>query len=88
MRQSDADCKGCYEGDKGMMETKRKTAVAATTTVKNMREKAGKEFPHKDYSTLKEKLQEEIAKFVCISSFWVMYVALMYALYYICCVKG
>ncbi len=66
------------------METKRKTAVAVTTTVKDMREKAGKEFPHKDYSTFKGKLQEEIAKFLCISSFGLMCGMVMYALCYIC----
>lgn len=70
------------------METKRKTVVAATTTVENMRENDTTHNSRFKYSTFKEKLQEEIAKFVCISSFWVMYVALMYALYYICCVKG
>lgn len=71
------------------METtkKRKTAVAGATTVKDRRENDRRHNSRFKYSTFKEKLQEEIAKFVCISSFWVMYVALMYALYYICCVK-
>lgn len=69
------------------MTKKRKTAVAPTTTVKDRRENDRCHNSHFKYSTFKEKLQEEIAKFVCISSFWIMYVALMYALYYICCVK-
>ena len=88
MRQSDADCKGCYEGDKGMMETKRKTAVAPTTTVKDRRENDRCHNSRFKYSTYKEKLQEEIAKFLCVSSFGLMYGVMMYALYYICCVKG
>ena len=70
------------------MTKKRKTAVAPTTTVKNMRENDRTHNSHFKYSTSREKLQEEIAKFVCISSFGVLYGMVMYAMYYICCVKG
>ena len=71
-----------------MMETKRKTAVAATTTVKNMRENDSTHYSRKNYSTFKEKMQEVIAKFVCAGSFWLMYGMVMYALCYTCYVKG
>ncbi len=67
-----------------MMETKRKTAVAVTTTVKNMRENDTTHDSRFDYSTFKEKMQEGIAKFVCAGSFWLMYGMVMYALCYIC----
>lgn len=70
------------------METKRKTVVAATTTVENMRENDTTHNSRFKYSTFKEKLQEEITKFLCVSSFGLMYGVMMYALYYICCVKG
>ena len=66
------------------METKRKTAVAVTTTVKNMRENDTTHNSRIKYSTFKGKLQGEIAKFLCIASFGFMYGMFMYALWYIC----
>ncbi len=66
------------------METKRKTAVAVTTTVRNMRENDTTHNSRFKYSTFKRKLQEEIAKYICCFSFWFAYGGMMLAMFYIC----
>ena len=71
-----------------MNETKRKTVTAGTVTVKSIKWKTLKKIFRRYYTTHEEEIQEVMAKIVCCFFFWIAYGVVMYALYYICCVKG